>query len=142
MKHTWINILRYFFGIIYIISSVGKLLDNRGFSDVIQNYQLIPDFLSMPSGLAFSLFELWLGIELLRNRHILIAGCLTVLIQFFYMFAVTLTYLRGIKLDNCGCFGVFWPRPLTYVTLIEDAVLLLIAAIYFYLIKNKSQQKY
>jgi len=137
VKHVYIKILRYFFGIIYIVSSIGKLLDNRGFSKVIENYQLIPDVLSLPSGLAFSLFELALGIMLLRNLHILISAYFTVLIQTFYMFAVTLTYFRGLELDNCGCFGVFWARPLTSITLIEDAVLLMMAIAYLFMIKNK-----
>lgn len=32
--------------------------------------------------------------------------------------------LGGIAIDNCGCFGVYFARPLTPYTLVEDLVLL------------------
>jgi hypothetical protein len=31
--------------------------------------------------------------------------------------------LRGLKLPNCGCFGVFLVRPLGWSTVFEDLVL-------------------
>jgi hypothetical protein len=31
--------------------------------------------------------------------------------------------LRGLKLPNCGCFGVFLARPLGWSTAVEDLVL-------------------
>ena len=37
---------------------------------------------------------------------------------------LTLTLLRGIPISNCGCFGVFLARPPTWVTIIEDLILL------------------
>jgi hypothetical protein len=31
--------------------------------------------------------------------------------------------LRGLRLDNCGCFGVFLARPLGWETVAEDMVM-------------------
>jgi hypothetical protein len=31
--------------------------------------------------------------------------------------------MRGLRLANCGCFGVFLPRPLGWSTVIEDLVM-------------------
>lgn len=36
---------------------------------------------------------------------------------------------RGLQIANCGCFGVYWARPLTAVTLVEDALLLALACL-------------
>ena len=30
---------------------------------------------------------------------------------------------RGLRLENCGCFGVFLPTPLTWRTVVEDLVM-------------------
>ena len=33
---------------------------------------------------------------------------------------LTLELLRGVKLANCGCFGVFLARPLRWTSPLED----------------------
>ena len=33
------------------------------------------------------------------------------------------TLARGISVPNCGCFGVFLTRPLTWGTVLEDGVM-------------------
>ena len=40
------------------------------------------------------------------------------------LFAVSIGLWRGLKIANCGRFGVFWPRPLGVQTFVEDAVML------------------
>lgn len=63
-------ILKYFFALLVIATGIGKLLDNRGFADVILTYQFgIPHFLAMGLGLAVSLFELFLGIFILLEKN-------------------------------------------------------------------------
>ena len=35
------------------------------------------------------------------------------------------TTLRGMAVPHCGCFGVFWSRPLSWLTVSEDLVFVL-----------------
>ncbi len=36
---------------------------------------------------------------------------------------MTISLLRRLQLSNCGCFGVFFPQPLTWHSPIEDLIL-------------------
>ncbi len=40
-------------------------------------------------------------------------------------------YLRGLPLDNCGCFGVYLTQRLSLFVLAQDALLLVYAAVLF-----------
>lgn len=44
-----------------------------------------------------------------------------------YLLWLSAALVRGLEIHNCGCFGVYWARPLGVQTLVEDAVLLLMA---------------
>ena len=44
----------------------------------------------------------------------------------FYAVWMTMSLLRGLELSNCGCFGVFFPRPLTWFSPMEDLVMAII----------------
>jgi uncharacterized membrane protein YphA (DoxX/SURF4 family) len=119
---TWF--LRIFFGLLLVTSAVGKLLDNRGFAQVIETYQLplaLP--LLLPLALLFSLGELVLGLAVFAGVQLRVMAQLTIALHAFYFTLATTTVLRGLKLKNCGCFGVFLARPVTWQTSIEDAVL-------------------
>ena len=35
-----------------------------------------------------------------------------------------LALIRGPDIENCGCFGVFWARPLTMNILVEDGIMI------------------
>jgi hypothetical protein len=40
------------------------------------------------------------------------------------LLSVSISLLRGLEIENCGCFGVFWPRRLGIQTFVEDSVML------------------
>ncbi len=52
------------------------------------------------------------------------AAAAAVVLHFAYGLWSAATILRGLHLSNCGCFGVFWPRPLGWSTVLEDLVLM------------------
>jgi len=37
---------------------------------------------------------------------------------------------------NCGCFGVFWARPLTFITVAEDVFMVGISVLLFKLLQR------
>ncbi len=126
-------ILKYFFALLVIATGVGKLLDNRGFADVILTYQFgIPHLLAMVLGLVVSMFELFLGIFIVLEKKQNRNAVLLILMHFGYVLLATLSNLRGLNLQNCGCFGVFWGRPLTWWTVIEDLILMLFSVLFYY----------
>ena len=140
-KLFFYNLLRYFFGILLITTGIGKLLDNRGFAEIILTYQFglsLP--VAMALGVGVSLLELWIGISILRNLHRREAAAATVVLHAGYIILAIVTNLRGLDLKNCGCFGVFWGRSMTWTTVVEDAVLLALA-VTFYCLRSELRSR-
>lgn len=123
----WGQVLRGFFAALMLATAIGKLLDMPGFYAVLRTYQLLPELLIVPSAWAITVLELVLALWLVVGRWIKLAACAVVATHVMYLAWITTTWLRGLELDNCGCFGVFLARPLTGQTVIEDSILLLAA---------------
>ena len=123
--------LKYLFVILFVTTGIGKLLDNRGFSEVIGTYQILPSYLTLFLGLIVSLFELFLGLAILLNYRLKACALLAIILHLGYVALATVSLLRGLSLANCGCFGVFWARPLTYQSVIEDMVLVLLSILFY-----------
>lgn len=115
---------RYFLGLLFVSTAIGKLLDNRGFAHVIDTYQLgIPNNALLGLALLISLVELLIGINILRGRALSSSVLATLGFHLGYASLAFVTLLRGISLSNCGCFGVFLARSLKWPTVGEDLVL-------------------
>ena len=132
MKPPFTGLLRGFFGLLLLITAVGKLLDNRGFAEILATYQFyIPEPLLLPLGLAISLGELGMALAIFAGVQLPRMAQLTILLHAGYTALAALTNLRGLDLTNCGCFGVFWARPMTWLTVAEDVVLTLMAIAFY-----------
>lgn len=132
------KILKFFFGILLIATGIGKLLDNRGFAEIILTYHFgIPHSLALVLGLSVSLFELVLGIFTLQEKSQARNAALIILMHTGYVFLATVTNLRGLNLPNCGCFGVFWGRPMTWATVVEDVILVGLSILFYVVTKKK-----
>lgn len=129
---------RYFLGLLFVSTAIGKLLDNRGFAHVIDNYQLgIPDVALLEFALAISLLELVIGINILRGRALSKNVLATLGFHLGYAGLAFVTLLRGIALSNCGCFGVFLARSLTWSTVGEDLMLAAISLVCWLLLRKR-----
>lgn len=121
------SLLQVFFALLMLASAGGKLLDMRGFYGIVETYQMVPSAIIPLSAWILTLFELLLGFALLEKRIAATASLALVPLHLFYLAGLSQALLRGLSLPNCGCFGVYWGRPLTGYTLIEDIVLLILA---------------
>ena len=127
MKKKALMFLRFLFGVLFVVTSIGKLLDNRGFAAVLETYQLFPSGILLPFGLFISLSELLLGIFILWGKNLFRCALLNFGIQVAYLTLAITSNLRGLDIPNCGCFGVFLARPMTLWTIVENAVLVILA---------------
>jgi hypothetical protein len=118
------RLVHVFFALLMLVSAGGKLLDMPGFYQVVQTYQMLPGLLIPAASWALTLFELALGFMLLFSSSAVVAAVLLVPLHLFYLAGLGQALFRGLALKNCGCFGVFWARPLTPYSLLEDVFLL------------------
>ena len=128
MKIVFYKLMQWGLGLLFLATATGKLLDNRGFAEVLRTYDLFPPGSLLTLGLILSLTELWLAFQLLGNRTAAVGAAGALAVNAMYTGLAVITNVRGLKLPNCGCFGVFLARPMTWSTVTEDASLTLMTA--------------
>lgn len=134
--------LKYFFIVLLLSTSIGKLLDIPGFADVIMTYKFgISGILATGLALAIALFELELAFFIIRKPLSKFIGPILTLMHSAYTVLAIITLSRGIEIENCGCFGVFLARPMTGVTIIEDLILTGLSAMFWYLSLRINSEK-
>ena len=134
-------ILQIFIGGIIFLSALGKSLDMPGFIEVLNTYQAFPPYLLRPMGFSVTGVEFLLGVWILSGFRLSISALGAALLNTFYAGWVALTLLRGLTLSNCGCFGVFFPQPLTWFTPIGDLVLVGLCVLLAYLAQTGESPK-
>lgn len=115
--------LRIFIGLVLLATAVGKLLDVPGFARVLATYGAFPDGVLLPLAAAVPLAELALAAWLFSGRRAPGAAAASAAMHLVYAAWSGAAILRGLKLENCGCFGVFLARPLGWHTVAEDLVM-------------------
>ncbi len=120
--------LRLFLGLVFLATAAGKLLDVPGFAGVLGTYEAFPEAALLPLAVAVPVAELALALWLFSGRRLVGAAAAALGLHAFYAAWAAATLLRGLRPPNCGCFGVFLPRPLGWRTLIEDLVMMGVSA--------------
>ena len=70
--------------------------------------------------LAEGVLSLWL----LSGRRLPQAALWAAFLHSAFFIWSTVALIRGLEIENCGCFGVFWARPLTPSILVEDGIMI------------------
>lgn len=125
------KVLRGLFVLLLLAAALGKLLDMPGFYPVVAAYRVFPEVIIPALAWALALGELGVGLWLLTGRWLAAAALAVVLLHLLYLGWLVVALSRGLEIANCGCFGVFWPRPLTSARLVEDVVLFVAALLFF-----------
>ena len=138
MKPTVPGALRGFIGLVLLATAGGKLLDVPGFARILGSYRALPQGSDLALALAISSAELALSVWLLSGRWLARAALASVAIHLAYALWSAAGVLRGLKLSNCGCFGVFLARPLGWNTVVEDLGMVGLSAWLLVLARGKS----
>jgi len=120
--------LRLVLGLTLVATSVGKALDLPGFHDVMRTYDIFPGWSLWPIAIAMPIVEAFIAITMLSGWRLRTGIGVSLLLHASFASLLTVELLRGLHLQNCGCFGVFWARPLTWISPVEDVVMLAITA--------------
>lgn len=130
-RPLYVRVLRFVLAAVLLATAIGKLLDNRGFAEIVATYHVLPHWALLPSALALALTELGLGVWLVWGVRLSLAALLATALHVVYFAWSSVALLRGLNIPDCGCFGVFWAHPLSLVTVAEDAGLALLAYVLF-----------
>ncbi len=125
---TWMpNFMAGFF----IAFSFFKMLDIRGFANAYRTYDLIAAK-SKLYAYAFPFIELTLGLAYLLYPDVALTHLITALIMFVSLLGVVRAVSSNTKIQ-CACLGTVFNLPMSYVTIIEDSLMLLMALIMYLL---------
>ncbi len=125
-------VLRFILGLVLVAASVAKLLNMPGFVAVLHSYGIFPQGLHWPAAIAITAVELSIGCWLLWGRQLRKAASCSFGLHVVYACFTGIMLLRGTPIINCGCFGSYLARPLSWTTVAENLVL---AALSFILVR-------
>ncbi len=134
--------LQYLIGGTFAVSAFAKALDLSGFTEVLRTYRAFPDSTLFPFALTITTLELGLGAWILWGHRLHISATAAAITNVGYAGWMVLTLLRGLHLPNCGCFGVFFARPLTWATPLEDLVFASLCLILRYLACSPKKERF
>lgn len=106
-----------------LLAAIGKLLDNRYFAEILAQWQLFPIWSLLGFGVLLSLSELLLALWLFSGWRLAEAALLAILFHVAYVIGTVITVLRGIRLPDCGCFGILYAHPLDWNMVWQDTFL-------------------
>lgn len=114
--------LQLLIGGVIAASAIAKGMDVPGFVQVLHTYQAFPETVLFPLAWTITISEFILGVWILSGRQLQSSATVAALMNVGYAGWMTLTLLRGLQLPNCGCFGVYFPRPLSWISPIEALI--------------------
>jgi hypothetical protein len=124
-------VLRIVLGGLYVAMAAGQLASWPAMAGILGAYDAVP-----PAALLWLAAAL-IGAELLAGGWLLARprtatpapAWVYAAVAAAWMVLGGQAYLRGLVVDNCGCFGSYLTQRLTWFTLAQDGLLLVYAAL-------------
>ena len=110
----------------FLVFSFFKLLDLTAFADSYQMYDVIAAR-SRGYALVYPFLELALGVAYVVRFEPVLTNAVTLVVMLVGAYGVLKSLLAGRKI-RCACLGAVLNLPMTYVTLVEDALMAAMAA--------------
>ena len=106
--------------------AAGQVSDVGSFARILDAYRVFPGDVPTLAAWLFMATEATAGVVLLRRARWGVA--LAMLVALAWTVLGTQAFVRGLAIDNCGCFGVHLGQQLRWWVLVEDAEFIALAA--------------
>lgn len=124
---TWMaNFMAGFF----LVFSFFKMLDIAAFAKAYQSYDIIAAKAKW-YGYVFPFIELGLGIAYLLYSDNELTHLITAIVMFVSLIGVIQSVVRKSEIE-CACLGTVFNLPMSYVTIIEDGIMLVMALFMYF----------
>lgn len=122
----WALWMNHFMAGFFIVFSFFKFLDIRAFADSYAMYDIIAKQWK-GYGYLYPFIELLLGIAYLTTFTPILTNSITIVVMGFSSIGVMQSVLRKQKI-RCACLGAVFNLPMSTVTIIEDVLMVVMAA--------------
>ncbi len=120
--------MRLLLGAIFIAASIDKIAHPAKFAEIVQNYQILPDYMVNIASIVLPWLEALLGALILFGWWLPGATAIASLLLVVFMAALSFAVARGID-THCGCFSTSAAGSAhPYWDLSRDLLLLLVSA--------------
>ncbi|HTA83153.1 MAG TPA: MauE/DoxX family redox-associated membrane protein [Bacteroidia bacterium] len=126
--------MSHFMAGFFLVFSFFKLLDVPGFAMSYSGYDIIAKRWKA-YGYIYPFIELVLGISFLIPAYMLWSNAATLLVMSISIIGVLQSVLNKQKIQ-CACLGAVFNLPMSTVTIIEDAIMIVMSGISLWLITN------
>ncbi|MBK8339357.1 MAG: heavy metal translocating P-type ATPase [Flavobacteriales bacterium] len=118
--------MRHFMAGFFLVFAFFKLLDLRGFASSYAMYDLLAMRLPV-YGFTYPFIELGLGVAYLLNWWPMVTNAATLVVMGFSLVGVLRAVLNKQKIQ-CACLGTGFNLPMSTVTVVEDLLMVVMAA--------------
>jgi hypothetical protein len=115
--------LRIILGLILAAAATAKFLNMPGFVAILHSYGIFPSGTHLPAAIVIVSVELLVGGWLIWGRRLERAAYASFGLHVMYACFVGFMLLRNKPILNCGCFGSYFARPLSWTTFAQNLVL-------------------
>jgi copper chaperone CopZ len=121
----WIRWMGHFMAGFFLVFSFFKLLNLRGFAESYSTYDIVAKI--WPGwGYVYAFVELALGIAFLTGFNPLLTNAVTFVVMTVSIIGVLQSVLNKRKI-KCACLGALFNLPMSTITIIEDALMILMS---------------
>lgn len=123
----WMQAMDIFMAGFFLTFSFFKMLDLKGFAESYRMYDIVARKLKA-WGYVYAFIELALGIAYATNFQPLITNIVTLVVMTISIIGVLQSVLNKRKIQ-CACLGAVFNLPMSTVTIIEDALMIMMSGI-------------
>jgi cation transport ATPase len=124
---TW---MAHFMAGFFLVFSFFKMLDIAAFAKAYQSYDIIAAKAKW-YGYVFPFIELGLGIAYLLYSDNELTHLITAIVMFVSLIGVIKSVVQKSEIQ-CACLGTVFNLPMSYVTIIEDGIMLVMALLLYF----------
>ncbi|MBK9301941.1 MAG: cation transporter [Bacteroidetes bacterium] len=124
---NWMQAMQYFMAGFFLVFSFFKLLNLKGFAESYVMYDVLAKRIPVWAYL-YAFVELALGIAYLINFNPIITNTITFVVMSISIIGVLQSVLNKKKIQ-CACLGAVFNLPMSTVTIIEDALMIVMSGI-------------
>lgn len=124
---NWMYGMQIFMSGFFLTFSFFKMLDLKGFAAAYSTYDIIAKKVKV-WGFLYPFIELLLGIAYSANLYPLLVNIITFMVMTFSIIGVLQSVFHKRQIQ-CACLGTVFHLPMSTVTIIEDALMIVMSGI-------------
>ncbi|MBL5772794.1 MauE/DoxX family redox-associated membrane protein [Heyndrickxia sporothermodurans] len=121
--NIFILVLSHIMGLIFLTSSIDKILKYKEFILDIQNYKIVPKNLEKIFAIIMIISQLFCAFNFIFNQMKYINLGIALTLMFCFTIAIIINLFRNNKI-NCGCGGVVGDKQISWSTVARNLVLI------------------